>query len=114
MAMMVSFSMPSAEQLELPVRFLRNREARAIEVVVALVEPVATRRRFHPEPDHVGIGAFALHALAPLAAIGDAAMALADQADGMLGLAGLMRMQPFDEQVLDLQRQAQQHPVDPF
>src|SRR5688572_33099743 len=84
-----------AEQLELPVRLLRGGEARAIEVVFALVEAVTPRRGLNPEPDHVGIGAFALHARAPFAAIGDAAVALADQAQRVLGLAREMRDQPF-------------------
>src|SRR5262245_62147258 len=86
---------PSAEQLELPVGLFRDCEARAVEVVFALVEPVTVRGLFHPFADDVGIGTFAPHALAPFAAVGDAAVTLADQAHGVLGLARRMRAQPF-------------------
>src|SRR5215510_3208729 len=45
----------SAEQLELPVRLLRDGEPPAIEVVVALLEAMPAGGGLDPEPDHVGV-----------------------------------------------------------
>src|SRR5579872_1953201 len=82
-------------------------EAQRIEPVADLVEAEPLRRRLEACAEQLRDRALALHAQAELGLVERAAAHLADQRQHPLGAVGPVGAQPFVEQVLDLERQAQ-------
>ena len=75
----------------------------------ALVEPEFLAGDLEPPPDHPGHRAGALHPRSPLRVVVAAAAHVADQREDVAIAVGIIRHQPFAEQVAHLQRQPQQH-----
>src|SRR5262249_46874164 len=76
---------------------------------IAPLETVALGREAKARGQQLGIGAVALLALAEGIDIEAAAPRAAKQVQDMLGLVRRMSLEPFAEEVGDLQRQTQQH-----
>ncbi len=81
----------------------------AIDVeAIARLDHVSLRGSVHSLPDQIRIGAGSFHTFAELRIVDPAAMDIAHQVHHMLRFQRRMRLQPFDEQVFDLERQAEQ------
>src|SRR5215471_1473587 len=103
------FSPVALEQLELlRVRF-RLAEMLGGELAPFGIEAELLAGHLEPASDHPGIGACALHARAPGRVIVLAAAHVADQLENMGVTVGIVRLEPFAEQVAHFKRQAQQH-----
>src|SRR5690242_8545874 len=102
----------SLEQAQLRAIFSRGRwlKSRAIELpgLAALIEAEAMDRFLETHAQHLGIGAGAAHARAPLRLVDLALATLADERHDVAGLARVMRLEPLLEESGDLQGQAQE------
>src|SRR5579864_8026112 len=99
--------MRSSEQAQLlPSSAWRWSEVFSGERQGLLVELEPRARRLEALADHVGVGAGAGHALAPLGVVVLAAAHLADQPEHVLLAVGEIGREPLAEEVAHLERQA--------
>src|SRR5271169_4486048 len=99
---------PKSKECELIASARGRIELGTIQVRAILLEPQPVAGEPEPLGDHFGIGSFARKARAEFGVVELAAAHLPHECEHVLGALREMRLEPLGEEVLDLEREAEE------